>query len=99
PRIVVVGSGFGGFHAAARLRRRLGRRAEVVIVSTTNYFLYMPLLPQAAGGVLDPRRVAVSVTSGLPGVRFIPGEVDTVDFAGRRIGFHTPEGQRRRLGY
>lgn len=99
PRIVIVGSGFGGFHAARRLRSRLGRRAEVVIVSTTNYFLYMPLLPQAAGGVLDPRRVAVSLTSRLPGVQFVPGEVDIVDFDRQRVSLQTPEGRRRQIGY
>jgi NADH dehydrogenase len=99
PRIVIVGSGFGGFHAARKLRSRLGDRAEVVIVSTTNYFLYMPLLPQAAGGVLDPRRVAVSLTSRLPGVRFVPGEVDAVDLHRQRVGFRHPEGNRREIRY
>ena len=59
PRIVIVGAGFGGFHAARRLRWWVGRDAEIVVVSATNYFLYLPLLPQAAGGVLDVRRVAV----------------------------------------
>ncbi len=99
PRIVIVGAGFGGFHAARRLRWWVGRDAEIVVVSTTNYFLYLPLLPQAAGGVLDVRRVAVSLTSRLPGVRLVPGEVDTVDFDRREVGYVDPEGRRRQISY
>ncbi|QSB13356.1 NAD(P)/FAD-dependent oxidoreductase [Natronosporangium hydrolyticum] len=99
PRIVVVGGGFGGFHAARRLRQRLGRVAEITIISTTNYFLYLPLLPQIAGGVLDPRRVAVSLTSRLPGVRLVPGEVQSVDFERRRLRYVDIEERHRELGY
>jgi NADH dehydrogenase len=72
---------------------------EIVMVSTTNYFLYMPLLPQTTGGVLDPRRVAVSLSQRLPGVRLVPGEVDTVDLDRRRIGLRGWEGERRELSY
>ena len=85
PRIVIVGSGFAGFQAAKRLRRLMRHRAEVVVVSSTNYFLYLPLLPQVATGILDPRRVAVSLTTALPGVRLVPGEVNAVDLDRRRI--------------
>lgn len=99
PRIVIVGAGFGGFHTARRLRARLGRQAEIAVVSTTNYFLYMPLLPQAAGGVLDPRRVAVSLTTRLPGVRLVPGEVDSVDLDRQRVGYQDSEGNRHEIGY
>jgi NADH dehydrogenase len=99
PRVVIVGSGFAGFHAARRLRRRLRDTAEIALVSTTDYFLYLPLLPQAAGGVLDPRRVTVSLARTLPGVRLVPGEVDTVDLRQRRVGFRGWEDRRGELGY
>jgi NADH dehydrogenase len=39
PRIVVVGGGFAGYHAARALCRRLGDAAEVVLVNPTDYFL------------------------------------------------------------
>jgi NADH dehydrogenase len=99
PRIVIVGGGFAGFHAARRLSRRLGGTAEVVVASTTDYFLYLPLLPQVAGGVLDPRRVTISLARKLPGVRLVPGEVDTVDLRRRRVGYRVWDGQRGELEY
>lgn len=99
PRVVIVGSGFAGFHAARRLQREAGRLLDVTVISTTNYFLYVPLLPQALGGVLDPRRVAVPLATRLPGVTFQPGEVDTVDLQRRVVGYLDWEGGRHELGY
>lgn len=98
-RVVIVGSGFAGFHAARRLRWLAGHRLDITIISTTNYFLYLPLLPQALGGVLDPRRVAVPLARRLPGVRFVPGQVDTVDLERRMVGYLDWDGGRQELGY
>jgi NADH:ubiquinone reductase (H+-translocating) len=93
-RIVIIGGGFAGFHAARRLRRLAGRAAEMVLVNATNYLLYLPLLPQVAGGLLDPRRVAVPLGARLPGVRLIPGHVDDVDLEHRRVRYLDLEGER-----
>jgi NADH dehydrogenase len=99
PRVVVVGAGFAGFHAARGLSRRLAGAAEIVVVNSTDYFLYLPLLPEVAAGVLDPRRVAVSLAATLPGVRLRVGEVDAVDFDARRVCYTDAEGGVHQLGY
>lgn len=81
-RIVVVGSGFAGFEAARGLSRRLRRakiEAEIVLVSPDDYMLYTPLLPEVAGGLLDPRYVAVPLAKTLPHVVLRPGRVASVD--------------------
>jgi NADH dehydrogenase len=92
PRIVVVGAGFAGFHAARCLSRRWAGLAEIVVVNPTDYFLYLPLPPEVATGVLDPRRVAVSLAATLPGVRLLLGGVGRVDLDVRQIGYTDPEG-------
>jgi NADH dehydrogenase len=99
PRVVVVGGGFAGFHAARSLAKRLGDDAEIVLVSATDYFLYLPLLPEVAAGVLEPRRVAVPLAATLPGVRVALGEVDDVDLEAHRIGWADPEGDRHSITY
>ena len=99
PRVVIVGGGFAGHSAADSLRQRVGDAAEIVLINPTDYFLYTPLLPEVAGGVLEPRRISVSLAATLPGVRLVLGEVDTVDFAARRVGWTDPEGGRGELGY
>jgi NADH:ubiquinone reductase (H+-translocating) len=99
PCVVVVGGGFAGFHAAKSLRRRLGDEAEIVLVSPTDYFLYLPLLPEVAVGILEPRRISISLTATLPGVRLVLGVVDRLDVERHRVGLTDPEGRRRELDY
>ena len=101
-RVVIVGAGFAGFHAArtlAKLHKRTKGAAELVVLNTTDYFLYTPLLPQVAGGVLDPRRVAVPLAGNLPGARLVLGTVDEIDLQERRLGMVDPEGDRDSLTY
>ncbi|MBM0276868.1 NAD(P)/FAD-dependent oxidoreductase [Micromonospora tarensis] len=99
PVIVIVGAGFAGFHAARRLTRLARGAADVVLVNPTDYFLYLPLLPEVAGGVLDPRRVAVPLADTLPGVRVVVGEVDGVDVDGRSVSYTDADGRQGRLAY
>src|SRR5262249_23388897 len=62
-RVVIAGGGFAGFHAARRLGRLAGNSLEVVVVNPTDYFLYLPLLPEVAAGILDPRTVAAPLAA------------------------------------
>ncbi|MEU1790996.1 NAD(P)/FAD-dependent oxidoreductase [Streptomyces sparsogenes] len=98
-RIVIVGAGFAGYQAARTLSRTLRDEAEIVLVNPNDYFLYLPLLPEVAAGVLEPRRVSVSLTQTLPRVRLVLGEVDRVDLDARRIGWTDPEGRRGAMDY
>lgn len=98
-RVVVVGGGFAGYQAAKALGRRSGEDVEVVLVNPTDYFLYVPLLPEVATGILEPRRVTVSLAATLRGVRLVLGEVDRIDIEDRRVSLVDPEGHRHELDY
>jgi NADH dehydrogenase len=99
PRIVIVGGGFAGYHAARTLSRLAKGRAELVMINPTDYFLYLPLLPEVATGLLDPRRITVSLPETLPDVRLILGEVDGIELADRQVRWVDPEQRPGRLGY
>ena len=62
-RVVIAGGGFAGFHAARKLGRLAKDSLEVVVVNPTDYFLYLPLLPEVAAGILDPRAVAAPLAA------------------------------------
>src|SRR5258705_7793824 len=98
-RVVIVGAGFAGFHAARALSRLARGRVEIVLINPDDYFLYLPLLPEVTAGIVEPRRVAVSLTEGCPGVRPVLGTVDGVDVAARRVTYLAPNGEHRSLDY
>ncbi|MGW1373494.1 NAD(P)/FAD-dependent oxidoreductase [Streptomyces sp. NPDC002446] len=99
PRIVIVGAGFAGYHCARALTRTARGAAEIVLVNTHDYFLHVPLLPEVAAGILEPRRISVSLTGTLPGVRLVLGEAHGVDLDARRVGYTDPEGREGSLTY
>jgi NADH dehydrogenase len=87
-RIVIVGSGFAGFTCARKLCRILAnadRDAEVLLVTPNDYMLYTPLLPDVAGGLIDPRFVAIALADALPRVRLLIGTAESVDLQNEKI--------------
>ncbi|MGW0874966.1 NAD(P)/FAD-dependent oxidoreductase [Streptomyces sp. NPDC002740] len=99
PRIVIVGAGFAGYRAARTLARAAGGRADITLLNPTDYFLYLPLLPQVAAGILEPRRVTVSLSGTLREVRPVLGEAEHVDLDARTVHCTNPEGDEVTLGY
>ncbi|MCN0151268.1 NAD(P)/FAD-dependent oxidoreductase [Salinispora arenicola] len=99
PRVVIVGAGFAGYHAAKTLSRLAKDQAEIVLLNTTDYFLYLPLLPEVAAGVVEATRISVPLAGTLDGVRLVVGEADHVDLQNRWVGFTQPEGDRNRIAY
>ncbi|BBY27026.1 NAD(P)/FAD-dependent oxidoreductase [Mycolicibacterium sediminis] len=100
--VVIVGSGFTGFTCARRLERILRRHdadVDVTIVSPVDYMLYTPLLPDVAGGVVDPRFVTIPLANGLPNVRMVRGRVEAVDFDGKSLRYTDPENRSRELSW
>lgn len=98
-RVAIVGGGFAGYHAAKTLSRKLGHSAEIVVINPTDYFLYVPLLPEVGAGILDPRHISVSIPNTLPGVRLALGTATSVDFDERTVTYTDPENHDHRLGY
>jgi NADH dehydrogenase len=98
-RIVIVGAGFAGFHASRALLRTLDSDTELVVVNKTDYFLYLPLLPQVMAASLDPRRVTIALAKSLPGARVALGAVDKVALDRHEITYTDPEGGTHTMGY
>ncbi|MFK4104658.1 FAD-dependent oxidoreductase [Streptomyces sp. NPDC019531] len=99
PRIVIVGAGFAGYRTAKELSREARGKADITLLNPTDYFLYLPLLPQVAAGILEPRRVTVSLSGTLPRVRLVLGEADGIDMDTRTVHYTDPEGDGGTLSY
>ncbi|MFG2471900.1 FAD-dependent oxidoreductase [Streptomyces canus] len=96
---MIVGAGFAGYRTAKELSRKARGKADITLLNPTDYFLYLPLLPQVAAGILEPRRVTVSLSDTLPQVRLVLGEADGIDLDARTVHYTDPEGTGGTLGY
>ncbi|AOR31153.1 NADH dehydrogenase [Streptomyces fodineus] len=96
---MIVGAGFAGYRAARTLARLTRNRADITLLNPTDYFLYLPLLPQVSAGILEARRVTVSLPGTLHGVRLVLGEADHIDLDGHSVHYTDPEGGAGSLGY
>jgi NADH dehydrogenase len=98
-RVVIVGAGFAGFNAARELFRLVGSTTEIVVINSTDYFLYLPLMPQVAGGLIEPRHIRVSLARRLRKMRFVLGTVNHVDHGQKVVSWTGPEGASGQVGY
>ncbi|MDR2984860.1 MAG: NAD(P)/FAD-dependent oxidoreductase [Nocardiopsaceae bacterium] len=99
PRVVIAGGGFAGFHAARRLGRLAKGKLDIALINPTDYFLYLPLLPEVTSGILDPRTVAAPLTSTRSGVRLVLGAMAGIDMDARTVTVRDPEDNLRTVGY
>jgi NADH:ubiquinone reductase (H+-translocating) len=98
-RVVIVGAGFAGFNAARELSRLIGSQTEIVVINSTDYFLYLPLMPQVAGGLIEPEHILVSLPRRLRKARFVLGTVNRVDAKQKTVSWAGPEGASGQVGY
>ncbi|OGH68916.1 MAG: hypothetical protein A3J66_02120 [Candidatus Magasanikbacteria bacterium RIFCSPHIGHO2_02_FULL_47_14] len=58
-RILILGAGFGGVYAFKKLHKIFhgNKNIELIIVNTSNYFLFTPLLHEVATGGISPENV------------------------------------------
>lgn len=85
PRVVIVGSGFGGLFAAKALRKE---NVRVTLVSRTSHHLFQPLLYQVATGILSEGVIAPSTREVLrrqKNAKVLLGDVTDIDLATRTI--------------
>jgi NADH dehydrogenase len=86
-RILILGGGFGGLHAALRFERELKSHQtfEVTLISPDNYSLFTPMLHEVATAELDPASIVVPMHKLLRRVKFVAGRVSTIDTDEKKV--------------
>jgi NADH dehydrogenase len=85
PRVVIVGSGFGGLFAAQRLAKA---PVDITLVAKTTHHLFQPLLYQVATGILSEGEIAPATREILreqANARVVLGEVTSIDLTARTV--------------
>lgn len=100
PRVVIVGGGFGGLHAARGLAHA---PVDVTVIDRSNHFLFQPLLYQVATAELSPADISAPIRGVLRGqrnTRTLLANVTGVDVAAREvIAVDIGDGHEHRIPY
>jgi len=86
-RIVILGGGFAGMHAAECLEETLHGDASIslTLVNETNALLFTPMLAEVAGSSLEPSHISTPLRSTLRRTDFIRAVVAEVDLEKRLV--------------
>jgi NADH:ubiquinone reductase (H+-translocating) len=86
-RILILGGGFAGLHAAIHLDDTLARDPdiEITLVNRDNFFLFTPMLHEVAASDLDLTNIVNPVRKLLKRVSFFAGEVESIDLDRKRV--------------
>src|SRR5262245_21459828 len=89
PRIVVLGGGVAGVTAALELAKRCAGTlpVDITLSSDRNFFLFTPMLAEAATGAVETRHVLhpIRPLCTTAGIEFGELPVDAIDLTRRRL--------------
>lgn len=92
-KIIVLGGSFGGLTAAFELKRLLGKKADVTVVSDDDKFVFIPSLPWLAMGWRKAGDITLSLKPILEskGIAFVHEKAAGVDADGSKVITGTKE--------
>ena len=91
--VLILGGGFAGVWCAQRLAKLLPKSASVTLVSTDNYFVFQPLLPEVVGGSLEPSHVISPLRHLLRSAHVVRGEIERIDPQDLTVSVRVPDHQ------
>lgn len=101
-KILILGGGFGGIKVLNKLQEKLEDRVDIdiALVSEDNFFLFTPMLPEMATGMIEPRHIATPVRTFCKRARFFEASVDSIDLEERSVSIRRIyDEQIRKLDY
>ena len=78
-RILILGGGYAGLYAAKSLQNQSDALLEITVVDANPYMTYQPLLPEVAGGHVNPADVTIDLRRTLRHCTVLRGTVTDLD--------------------
>ncbi len=84
-KVLIIGGGFGGVFAAKHLGQLAKNTLQVELISERNYFVFQPLLPEVAAGILNAQDAVTPLRMLLPDIRVRLAEAKSINFENRIV--------------
>lgn len=99
-KVLILGGGYVGLYVAWGLERHQPETPmEITVVEPRAYMTYQPLLPEVAGGHVDPRNVTVDLRQALQHSTVLRGSLTGLDPTAKRATVSLLGGEERDLAY
>lgn len=96
-RILILGGGFAGIECARKLESYFMEDLdiEITLVSEDNFFLFTPMLPQVASGMIETRHIIIPIRTLFIKTTFYESKIKNIDPYGKIV---TLEGTNEKRG-
>ena len=85
-KVLILGGGFGGLYVLKDLQKKIdGKKISITIVSENNYFLFTPMLPEVASGMLNPRDITIPIRHFCIDAKFFQATVFSIDLTQKLV--------------
>src|SRR5574342_884466 len=96
-RILILGGGFAGIECARKLESYFinDLDMDITLVSEDNFFLFTPMLPQVASGMIETRHIIIPIRTLFIKTTFYESKIKNIDPYGKIV---TLEGTNEKRG-
>lgn len=96
--ILILGGGFGGVHVLRKIQKAFEEdvKVDIKLVSEDNFFLFTPMLPEMATGMIEPRHISTPIRTFCKRARFFEGIVESIDLKNNQVIFYRDYDKKRK---
>jgi NADH:ubiquinone reductase (H+-translocating) len=80
-KILILGGGFAGVNILRDIQNRFQKKVniDISIVNQDNFFLFTPMLPEVASGMIHPRDISIPIRTFCKRAKFYQAVVSSID--------------------
>ena len=95
-KILIAGGGFAGITCMQRLESYFKNDSdvEIALVSEDNFFLFTPMLPQVASGMIETRHIIIPIRTLCKKTKFYESRIKNIDPYGKIVNLAGTEEKR-----
>jgi NADH dehydrogenase len=98
--VLILGGGYVGLYTAWGLQKQLrDTPMKITLVEPNAYMTYQPLLPEVAGGEIEPRNVTVQLRRALRRTDVVRGRLESLDRHAKTATISSFDGDDRQISY